>query len=462
MTISLPLTIAGSLKSLPQGSSGGLTPGANGAQEAGQSFSSILQSVPDQGGQRSQLIAALRQLFPALSEQGGKDLPASLTLDQLIGLIQKGGIKLDKSSLATLQNHDDKTGAQALSPELMALLQALVNSGILAADPKSGGGGQVQVSAAGQKGQVSTAQPGTESLSQLLNSLTQGGHDTSKVQQDPSQLQQQPSAANATQLQEAAYLRQILTQVLNNAQSTTQHTPVLVQGDANATDGNIGAADIISKLFGTSITPQRLASLEKELAGAGLRGVQSAPLSTASGSAASSNNPSQFLSALLSQPGTAAPAAAATQPMSVSVPMNQPGWDQALSQNVLWMAKHDVQVASIKLNPPQLGPLEVRITFNHDQANVNFISHHGVVREAVESALPKLREMFGEGGVNLVNVDVSDNSSMGRQTAGADTGSGGGSSGDPGLGGGQASPGGADMPTSTLSMLPTGLVDYFA
>ena len=85
------------------------------------------------------------------------------------------------------------------------------------------------------------------------------------------------------------------------------------------------------------------------------------------------------------------------------------------------MAKHDVQVASIKLNPPQLGPLEVRITFNHDQANVNFISHHGVVREAVESALPKLREMFGEGGVNLVNVDVSDNSSMGRQTAGADT-----------------------------------------
>ena len=219
MTTSLPLTITGSLKSLPQGSGAGLTGGAIGGQEGGQSFSSILQSVPDQGGQRSQLIAALRQLFPALSEQGGKDLPASLTLDQLIGLIQKGGIKLDKSSLAILQNQDDKTGAQALSPELMALLQALVNSGILAANSKPGGGGQVQVSGAGQQGQVSAAQTGTESLSQLLNSLTQGGQDTSKVQQDSTQVQQQPPAANATQLQEAAYLRQILTQVLNNAQS---------------------------------------------------------------------------------------------------------------------------------------------------------------------------------------------------------------------------------------------------
>ncbi len=462
MTISLPLTIAGSLKSLPQGQGSGLTGTAPGVQGGGQSFSSIQQSVPDQGGQRSQLIAALRQLFPALSEQGGKDLPASLTLDQLIGLIQKSGVKLDKSSLTMLQSQDNKTGDQGLSPELMALLQALVNSGVpQSSDPKSGGGGQAQVSATGQQGQVSTSQASSESLSQLLNSLTHGAQDTSKVQQDPTQLPQQLSTANATQLQEAVYLRQVLTQILKYPQSDTQNSQIFVQGDTTATDGNIGAADIISKLFGTSTTPERLASLEKELAGAGLRGVQSTSSSAAPGSGASSNNPTQFISALLSQPGTPAPASAVPQPMSVSVPMGQPGWDQALSQNVLWMAKHDVQVASIRLNPPQLGPLEVRITFNHDQANVNFISHHGVVREAVEAALPKLRDMFGQGGVNLVNVDVSDDSSMGRQAGGADGGSGGGSP-DQGLGGAEVSLPLSETPSMTMSTLPTGLVDYFA
>lgn len=463
VTTSLPLTISANLKALPQGQSGALTGGKDAPQGA-ESFADIIQSIPDKDGQRSQLVAALKQLFPAISEQGGKDLPASLTLDQLIGLIQKGGIKLDKSTLDSLQAQEDKSGVQVVSPELMALLQSLVNGGVQPADPKSGDAVHVQASTAGQAGAGAGGQSGPMSLSQLLTSLTHGGQDTAKLAQDGQQQQQPPTAAAATtsQQQEAAYIRQILAQAMNNAQANTQSTPVVVQGDTTATDGNIGTTDIISKLFGTSITPERAAALEKDLAAAGLRGGQTSPPAGTPGAAASSNNPTQFLSALMNQPGAAAQTTGASQPLSVSVPMNQPGWDQALGQNVLWMAKHDVHVASIKLNPPQLGPLEVRITFNHDQANVNFISHHGVVREAVEAALPRLREMFGEGGVNLANVDVSDDSSMGQQTAGADSGGSGGGSAQHGSGAGEASLAMSDGSAVSLSSLPAGLVDYFA
>ncbi|GMR08245.1 MAG: hypothetical protein BMS9Abin26_1250 [Gammaproteobacteria bacterium] len=96
--------------------------------------------------------------------------------------------------------------------------------------------------------------------------------------------------------------------------------------------------------------------------------------------------------------------------MVLNVPVNQPGWDQALGSRILWMVNRDVQVAEIKLNPPQLGPLEVRIAVANDQTNVTFVSNNSVTRELLDGAIPRLREMFDEQGVNLVNVDVSEHS----------------------------------------------------
>ncbi len=96
--------------------------------------------------------------------------------------------------------------------------------------------------------------------------------------------------------------------------------------------------------------------------------------------------------------------------MVLNVPVNQPGWDQALGSRILWMVNRDVQVAEIKLNPPQLGPLEVRISVANDQTNVTFVSNNSVTREMLDGAIPRLREMFDEQGISLVNVDVSEHS----------------------------------------------------
>lgn len=84
------------------------------------------------------------------------------------------------------------------------------------------------------------------------------------------------------------------------------------------------------------------------------------------------------------------------------------GWDGAIADRVMWMAQGDQQFARLKLSPPNLGPLEVRVTINQDQASVSFIAQHAAVREALEAAMPRLREMFDQSSLQLVRADVSD------------------------------------------------------
>jgi flagellar hook-length control protein FliK len=94
----------------------------------------------------------------------------------------------------------------------------------------------------------------------------------------------------------------------------------------------------------------------------------------------------------------------------VAVPFNQPGWDQALGERVHWLVTQRFQAAEIHLNPPELGPVEVRLALDRDQASVRFISPHASVREAIEAAMPRLREMLGESGIHLADVNVGQHS----------------------------------------------------
>jgi len=94
-------------------------------------------------------------------------------------------------------------------------------------------------------------------------------------------------------------------------------------------------------------------------------------------------------------------------PQLLERPLGHPAWPQELGEKVVWIAGQGQQSAELKLNPQHLGPLEVRINLNQDQASVQFISSHAAVREAVESALPKLREMLSAQQLNLHEVSVA-------------------------------------------------------
>jgi len=123
------------------------------------------------------------------------------------------------------------------------------------------------------------------------------------------------------------------------------------------------------------------------LAGAAMQ----APATSAGGSAASGTT------------GGAVPT-----PPSLSIPMapDRPGWGEAVGQRVLWMVSNKSQVAQLRLNPPDLGPVEVRVRTDDDGVRLSMAAGNNAVREALESAAPRLREMFAAEGLQLDHVDI--------------------------------------------------------
>lgn len=97
--------------------------------------------------------------------------------------------------------------------------------------------------------------------------------------------------------------------------------------------------------------------------------------------------------------------------------VGQPGWNEALSNRVMVLVNERVSSAKIHLEPSQLGPIQIKITMQNDQASVVFVSHNALTRESIESALPRLREAFEQNGINLADVNVQQQESQQRHSA---------------------------------------------
>ncbi|MBT9568803.1 MAG: flagellar hook-length control protein FliK [Thiobacillus sp.] len=82
-------------------------------------------------------------------------------------------------------------------------------------------------------------------------------------------------------------------------------------------------------------------------------------------------------------------------------------WGQALGEKLVWMAAGAQQTASLTLNPPNLGPLQVVLNISNDQATASFFSAQPEVRQALEAAFPRLRDMMSEAGIQLGQASVS-------------------------------------------------------
>ena len=111
-----------------------------------------------------------------------------------------------------------------------------------------------------------------------------------------------------------------------------------------------------------------------------------------------------------------AQAASALNRTSTPVQMNmpagmnpgQPGWSEAMSERVVWASKQGVQTATLQLDPPELGSLQVKLHITHDQVSVSFSSPHASVRDSVEQSMPRLKEMLEEQGLSLGESSVND------------------------------------------------------
>lgn len=92
-------------------------------------------------------------------------------------------------------------------------------------------------------------------------------------------------------------------------------------------------------------------------------------------------------------------------------PLSHPNWNDDLGERIVWMNNRNISSAEIRMNPQHMGPITVRIDMNQDQATIAFTAQNAEVRTALESAIPKLRDMLSSQNVNLADVNVSQQSS---------------------------------------------------
>ena len=112
-------------------------------------------------------------------------------------------------------------------------------------------------------------------------------------------------------------------------------------------------------------------------------------------------------------------------PVQMSTPAGAPGWGDELGHRVMWLVGQRESMAELRLDPPELGSLEIRIRQKKDTTSVSFVVQSSSAREAVESALPRLREFFAEAGLSLQSMDVSQRQPGERRGDEGDRGTGG-------------------------------------
>lgn len=84
-------------------------------------------------------------------------------------------------------------------------------------------------------------------------------------------------------------------------------------------------------------------------------------------------------------------------------------WAEAVAQRLTQLADSPNARASIRLNPPQLGPMQVEVHVDGDRAIIQLAVHHDATRDALDQATPRLRAQLEDSGFTRVDVSVSHN-----------------------------------------------------
>jgi flagellar hook-length control protein FliK len=95
---------------------------------------------------------------------------------------------------------------------------------------------------------------------------------------------------------------------------------------------------------------------------------------------------------------------------TIELPVSHKNWGEALAEKTALLVSQRGNFARLNLVPHNLGPLEVRVELQGEKSAVEFIAVNPATKEAIESAIPRLREMFESGGLELGDVNVNSQS----------------------------------------------------
>jgi len=196
--------------------------------------------------------------------------------------------------------------------------------------------------------------------------------------------------------------------------STEVLPPGLLRGDAvaTATQARAGnaAAPVLPALAGTQPAAAAPTDGDATAAFATAMGAAAADAKTADDAALDTTavgeataTPLPSISSMTNHPLSRAAAAAVQANAPVAL---DDGFDDGFSSRIAWMADQKVGHAEIRVTPDHLGAIDVRLQLDGNRVNAEFHSAQPDVRHALESSLPRLRDMLGQQGLQLGQADV--------------------------------------------------------
>ena len=199
-------------------------------------------------------------------------------------------------------------------------------------------------------------------------------------------------------------------ELLANTAQAGEHRPALAGAEVRRADN--AAATTLLRTAAAQVTPGELASLNTEAPRGGF-------VPEAATFAATSTSTSNGHSASTAQPALPAHT-------TLSAPVQSQAWSNQLGQQLVQFARQGgEQRIEMRLNPAELGPLSVTLKTTEQGAQAQFLSAHAPVRQALEQAIPQLREALAEQGISLGEASVGEQRQQDAQTfAGGQSGQG--------------------------------------
>lgn len=174
-------------------------------------------------------------------------------------------------------------------------------------------------------------------------------------------------------------------------------------------------ANTIPTAFNPAASPDvaksQVQSMQAALAAAGLASVKSSSKQTSTETQGAQPTASLY-SAQTVTGQTRAENVAAQQP---SMPLTRELANEQVAEKVQMMMSKNLKQLDIRLDPPELGRMQIRMTMNNDIANVHFTVTNPQARDIIEQTLPRLREMLAQQGMQLADSSVQQQASGQQQ-----------------------------------------------
>lgn len=94
--------------------------------------------------------------------------------------------------------------------------------------------------------------------------------------------------------------------------------------------------------------------------------------------------------------------------VTIHAPVGTPEWRTEIAQQMATLAVKGHDRAELQLHPVELGPIDVRVSMEAGQATLIITAVQPATRDALELALPQLRDALAQQGIALGQATVND------------------------------------------------------